>query len=95
MCWDAGNDIYYDVTQASAAKPVVSDLLSLQPETLAAADMSNFLGKRRIECRKNNPQFSLSLGQKFIGSTKYVFSPSPSVPRLLTVATSRAARRSC
>ena len=92
---DAGNDIYYDVTQASAAKPVVSDLLSLQPETLAAADMSNFLGKRRIECRKNNPQFSLSLGQKFIGSTKYVFSPSPSVPRLLTVATSRAARRSC
>ena len=79
---DAGNDIYYDVTQASAAKPVVSDLLSLQPETLAAADMSNFLGKRRIECRKNNPQFSLSLGQKFIGSTKYVL-PScyfPSLP---------------
>ena len=79
---DAGNDIYYDVTQASAAKPVVSDLLSLQPETLAAADMSNFLGKRRIECRKNNPQFSLSLGQKFIGSTKYVLrslSPSSSL----------------
>ncbi|KAM5545946.1 hypothetical protein V8D89_000072 [Ganoderma adspersum] len=66
-------DIYYDVTQASAARPVVSDLLSLETETLAAADMSNFLGKRRIECRKNNPQFSLSLGQKFIGSTNAAF----------------------
>lgn len=70
-----GRDIYYDVTQAAPASPVVSDLLALETETLAAADMSNFLGKRRVQCRKDNPQFSLSLGQKFIGSTKCVCSP--------------------
>ena len=58
----------------------MNDLLSAQTQTLAASDLSNFLGKRRLECRKNNPQFSLSLGQKFIGSTKCV-SPS-SYPRL-------------
>ena len=74
-CVIAGRDIYYDVTQAAPATPVVNDLLALETETLAAADMSNFLGKRRVECRKNNPQFSLSLGQKFIGSTKCAPSP--------------------
>ena len=56
----------------------MNDLLSAQTQTLAASDLSNFLGKRRLECRKNNPQFSLSLGQKFIGSTKCVSPPSSS-----------------
>ena len=40
---------------------------------LAPADLSRFLGKRRVQCRTDNPQFSLSLSQKFIGSTKCVF----------------------
>ena len=59
----------------------MNDLLSAQTQTLAASDLSNFLGKRRLECRKNNPQFSLSLGQKFIGSTKCV-SPSLALAQL-------------
>ena len=44
---------------------------------LTTSDMSRFLGKRRVQCRNDNPQFSLSLSQKFIGSTKYVL---PSLP---------------
>ncbi|TBU52498.1 Cloroperoxidase [Dichomitus squalens] len=66
-------DIYYDPLQSTEDASAIDVLLSSGPQTLAAADLSNFLGKRRVECRKNNPQFSLSLGQKFIGSTNAAF----------------------
>ncbi|RPD61709.1 Cloroperoxidase [Lentinus tigrinus ALCF2SS1-7] len=70
------DEIYRDVTQANIASSVLEGMLSSATGAggrLTASDMSRFLGKRRVQCRNDNPQFSLSLGQKFIGSTNAAF----------------------
>ena len=71
----AGDEIYRDVGQASIASPVLESMLGSATGAggrLTPGDMSRFLGKRRVECRNANPQFNLSLTQKFVGSIKYV-----------------------
>ncbi|KAI0752687.1 Cloroperoxidase [Daedaleopsis nitida] len=70
------DDIVYDVHQTTIAAPVLNDMLSSGTGAggnLTTADLSRFLGKRRVQCRTENPQFSLSLSQKFIGSTNAAF----------------------
>ena len=67
--------MYTDPEQVKIATPVLEGLLASgtgPAGNLIPADLSRFLGKRRVQCRTDNPQFSLSLGQKFIGSTKCV-----------------------
>ncbi|KAI0717887.1 Cloroperoxidase [Cerioporus squamosus] len=70
------DEIYRDVQQATIATSVLEDMLASATGPggrLTTADMSRFLGKRRVQCRNDNPQFSLSLSQKFIGSTNAAF----------------------
>ncbi|KAI0767458.1 Cloroperoxidase [Fomes fomentarius] len=69
------DDINFDVQQTTIAHDVLEDMLSSATGNgrLTTGDLSRFLGKRRVQCRTQNPQFSLTLAQKFIGSTNAAF----------------------
>ena len=68
------------MSQTAIATHVLEDMLSSATGNgrLTTTDLSRFLGRRRVQCRTDNPQFSLSLSQKFIGSTKCVSHLLPS-----------------
>lgn len=76
-----GEDTAIVSSQAKPHVPFIKELLESASgkdedgnALLTAKDISEFSAKRRVEARATNPEFSLSLAHKLVGSSKCVLS---------------------
>ena len=76
----AGEDTGVVASQAKPHVPFIKELLALASgkdedgnALLTAKDISEYSAKRRVDARATNPNFSLSLAHKLVGSSKCVF----------------------
>lgn len=75
----AGEDTGVVPSQAKPHVPFIKELLALASgkdedgnALLTHKDISEYSSKRRVDARATNPNFSLSLTHKLVGSSKYV-----------------------
>jgi hypothetical protein len=75
----AGEDTGIVSSQAKPHVPFIKELLALASgkdedgnALLTAKDISEYSSKRRVDARATNPNYSLDLTHKLVGSSKYV-----------------------
>lgn len=80
-----GPDAFLEKDQGKIPQELVEEVLTCGTGPggkLTEPDLSRLMGKRRVEAKRANPEYSLSLFHKLFGSWKCVAPVSPSEPLL-------------